>query len=510
MSGSAARMELSEPVVRTDGGLVRGRLEGGVGVFRGIPYARPPVGALRFAAPAPAEPWDGVREAAAFGPPPPQSDSLPLMLPAAPPGTDPDDWLTVNVWTPSPGASEGLPVLVWIYGGAYRIGSSSQPSYDGATLARAGLVVVTFNHRIGVEGYAHLPGVPANRALLDDVAALTWVRDNIGAFGGDPARVTVAGESAGAGAIACLLAMPAATGLFRRAIANSVPGPLFSPELAASITAAIAAQAGVAPTAAAFAEVPPDAIIAAADAVPLTAHTEWGPVTLVGVPFSPVVDGEVLPASPWQALATGASHKVDLLTGHNKDEYRLFLEFAGIRGRVTEEMADQALHLLAPTRTGIPGGGEKAYRGAFPGASPEQIYELVFSDWLFRMPSLHLAQAHAAGGGRTFLYELTYQPGPLGACHGLDVPLFFGNRAELGLIVLGQEWPAEAVALSELIRGEWAAFAASGDPGWPPYAPGRRTTRIYDTVSDVDSYPEEGSLHIWDQHRFTALDLDIL
>jgi para-nitrobenzyl esterase len=508
-------MELSGPEVRTGGGLVRGQWvvggkEASVAVFRGIPYARPPVGGLRFAAPVPAEPWDGVRDAAAFGPPPPQSSALPLLLPAAPPGTDPYDWLTVNVWTPDPGAAAGLPVLVWIYGGAYRIGSSSQPSYDGARLAQAGLVVVTFNHRIGVEGYAQLPGVPANRALLDDVAALTWVRDNVAAFGGDPARVTVAGESAGAGAVACLLAMPSATGLFRRAIANSVPGPLFTPELAASVTEAIAAQAGIAATAEAFAAVEPDAIIAAADAVQVSAHPEWGPLMLAGLPFSPVVDGQVLPASPWQALATGTGHKVDLLTGHNKDEYRLFLEFAGMRGRVTDEMADQALHVLAPTRTGIPGGGEKAYRDAFRDAGPEQIYELVFSDWLFRMPTLHLAQAHAAGGGRTFLYELAYRPGPLGACHALDVPLFFGNTAELGLYLFGEQMPPEAIALGDLMRREWAAFAGSGDPGWSAYAPGRRMTRIYDVSSTEASYPEEGSLHIWDQHRFAALEVDIL
>ena len=221
-------MDVTEPVVRTAGGLVRGRAKDGVAVFRGIPFAQPPVGDLRFAAPRPARPWDGVREAAAFGPPPPQSGFLLTPMSPAAPDADPDDWLTVNVFSPDLGAAR-LPVMVWIYGGAYRFGASSLLGYDGTPLARQNVVMVTFNHRIGVEGYAYLPGVPANRALLDQVAALRWVRENIAAFGGDPDRVTVFGESAGAGAIASLLVMPAAAGLFRRAIAQSVPGTATRP-----------------------------------------------------------------------------------------------------------------------------------------------------------------------------------------------------------------------------------------------------------------------------------------
>ena len=167
-------MDVTEPVVRTASGAVRGRRNAaGIAVFLGIPFAEPPVGDLRFAAPRPARPWDGTRDAKAFGPPPPQSAYAVTAAPPAAPGTDPDDWLTVNVFTPDPGAA-GLPVMVWIYGGAYRAGSSSLPGYDGTPLAQQNVVLVTFNHRVGVEGYAHLPGVPANRGLLDQVAALRW------------------------------------------------------------------------------------------------------------------------------------------------------------------------------------------------------------------------------------------------------------------------------------------------------------------------------------------------
>jgi para-nitrobenzyl esterase len=495
-------MDVTEPVVRTAAGLVRGRAKDGVAVFRGIPFAQPPVGDLRFAAPRPARPWDGVREAATFGPPPPQSGFLLTPMAPAAPDADPDDWLTVNVFSPDLGAG-GLPVMVWIYGGGYRFGASSLLGYDGTLLARQNVVVVTFNHRIGVEGYAYLPGVPANRALLDQVAALGWVRENIAAFGGDPDLVTVFGESAGAGAIASLLVMPAAAGLFRRAIAQSVPGTFFSPALATEVTAAIAKEAGLPATAEAFAATDPARLVAASDAV-RPADYPWGPVAHTHVPFSPVVDGEVLPAAPWRAVATGAARDVDLLTGHNRDEYRLFTELSGLRGKITEEAASRAL-------CGLAGGadGEAAYRDAYPDADAETLFELVNSDWLFRMPTLHLAQAHAAAGGRTFLYQVSYpaSEGGLGACHAIDVPLVFGVYKGIGRMLFGPEPPASALALGDLMRSQWAAFAADGDPGWPPYAVGRRTTRIFDDPPDVGPYPEKASLHIWDQHRFGVLDL---
>jgi len=501
-------MDVTEPVVRTASGLARGRRDAsGIAAFRGIPFALPPVGDLRFAAPRPARPWDGVRDAGAFGPAPPQSAYAITPAPAPPPGADPGDWLTVNVYTPDPGAA-GLPVMVWIYGGAYRAGASNLPGYDGTPLALQGVVLVTFNHRVGVEGYAHLPGVPANRGLLDQVAALRWVRENIAAFGGDPDRVTVFGESAGAGAIAALLVMPDAVGLFGRAIAQSVPGTFFSPALAADVTAAIAAQARLRATAEAFAAADPARLTAAADGVRPGDHFgRWGPVAYTPTPFSPVVDGEVLPVAPWRPVATGAARDVDLITGHTRDEYRLFMHVYGLRGNVTAEMASHALAELGPADGKTD--SEAAYRTAYPDADPETLFELVHSDWLFRMPTLHLAQAHAAAGGRTFLYEVRYPASvnDLGACHAIDVPLVFGNFPFPGETLLGPEPPASAVALGDLMRRQWAAFAADGDPGWPPYAPGRRLTRIFDDPPDVTGYPEEASLHLWDQHRFGVIEL---
>ncbi|MFJ3670864.1 carboxylesterase/lipase family protein [Streptomyces sp. NPDC090106] len=498
------------PQVVTAAGTVRGLREGGLDVYRGIPYARPPVGEARFAAPRRPDRWDGVREATAFGPPPPQE-------PLGPDGPLPprfldagDDWLTVNVWTPDADPAARRPVMVWVYGGAYKLGSADDPAYDGGRLARDGdLVVVTLNYRVGIEGFLRIEGAPANRGLLDQVAALEWVQENIAGFGGDPARVTVFGESAGAGSVASLLAMPRARGLFRRAIAQSVPGTFFSDALAGDIAVAAADVLGLRPTVADLAGVEPrklpDAGAALGGRMPAHAH-RWGRVAHTATPYSPVVDGDVLPATPWEALAGGAARDVELITGHNRDEYRLFMLLGGELGRVDAAAASRALRLFGPTPD-----AEAAYRAAFPDASAERLYELVKSDWLFRMPTLHLADAHAAAGGRTHLYELTWSApvdgGVLGACHGLDIPLTFGRFETLGALLIGPEPGPDAEALSARFRTAWTSFAATGDPGWPLYDTERRATRLLDTEPTVTAYPEEASRRLWESHTFGPLPL---
>ncbi len=469
--------------VQVTGGIVRGATEGDLSVFRGIPYAAPP---RPFAAPEPVEPWSGVREATRFGPPPPQSGAFGMdaLTEGDDGGDDRGDWLTANVW--SPRLDGRLPVMVWVQGGAYLFGTSGLPEYDGSTLARGGVVVVTFNYRVGLEGFGQVDGIPANRGLLDQVAALQWVRDNIAAFGGDPQRVTVFGQSAGGGSVAALLVMPRAAGLFQRAVVQSMPGTFFTPALAADITRACAAELGLDP--ADLPAVDPFALPAAGDAVTATMerHADrWGAAARAQVPFAPVVDGDVLPTTPWLGL-TGA---VPLLVGHTRHEQRLLTALSGMLGTVTEAAAAQSAELFAPD--------PRRYRESFP--DPEDLYEVVRSDWLFRMPSLHLALAQVAAGGATHLYELTWPApgmgGVFGACHGLDVPLVFGNltAGQPALLIGGVTPEAEAVSLQ--MRRAWTAFATTGDPGWPDHSTG--ATRLFDTEPSVTDYPERVSREIW-------------
>jgi para-nitrobenzyl esterase len=499
------------PVVRTAAGAVRGRREDGLAVFRGIPFAEPPVGQARFRAPRPARAWDGTREAYAFGPPPPQEAGLQGRTGFLDRSLG-DDWLTVNVWTPDPDPAARRPVMVWIYGGAYKLGHAGSPGYDARHIARDGdLVVVTFNYRVGIEGFARIEGAPANRGLLDQVAALEWVRDNIEAFGGDPEQVTVFGESAGAGSVAALLAMPSAAGLFRRAIAQSVPGTYFSDELARDLATALAAEAGLRPTAADLSTVDPRQLTDAGQALSakmLQYQDRWGQVAPTVTPFSPVVDGEVLPTTPWRALAAGAGRDIELITGHNREEYQLFLVLGGMLGKITDEQVTGALRLFAPGPD-----GEAAYRAAFPDATPDELYERIQSDWLFRMPSLHLAEAQVSGGGRAYAYELTWPApgsgGVLRACHGLDIPLVFGTfAADLGtLLFAGAEPGPEAEALSSRFRRSWTTFARTGDPGWPAYDTERRLVQVLDAEPTVTAYPEEASRRIWEGYEFPPLPL---
>ncbi|CAM3592859.1 carboxylesterase/lipase family protein [Tsukamurella ocularis] len=476
------------PRVTTAEGIVEGRHRGGTATFRGIPYAQPPVGALRFAAPAPVPRWDGVRPAIDFGPPPPQSGPGPKAE-----SSDDADWLTVTVCTPDPGRS-GLPVLVWISCGGYMAGTAADPMFDPTSLATEGLVVVIVQCRMGAEGFALLDGAPSNRGLLDQIAALEWIRRNIAAFGGDPEAVTIAGTSGGAGSVAALLTIPGARPLFRRAITHSVPGLHITPALATEVTAALAERLGVAPTAAGFADVPPQRLAEEVTALcaDSPAHRErWGRLARLGIVVCPVIDGDLVPQTPWEALADGDAAGIDLLVGHMRDEFRLFSVMMGVRGTFTEADAASALEVFAP-------GDPTAYRAAYPDATVEDMVEIVFSDATFRMPSVLLAEANAAAGGTSFLFEMCWESEVFGACHSIDVPLAFGTLdSPTGVLLLGEPAPDGARAVSDELLHAWARFCATGDPGWPRYDADRRSTRLLGAPSRTAPYPEERSRRIW-------------
>lgn len=477
--------------VQTRAGRVRGRWENGVAVFRGVPFAAPPVGPNRFSAPKSVTRWVGVRDAFHFGPAPPQPGRR----------TGGDEWLNLTVWTPDPGRNN-LPVVVWVSGGAYLACDSANPHLAGDTLAKAGAVVVSAHYRSGAEGFLHLHGVPDNRGLLDQLAAFTWVQDTIAAFGGDPSNVTAFGQSAGAGSIAALLSMPAAAGAFRRAILHSTPGTYFAPALAAGISTEICAELGRGATAADLVDVAPDDLVAATlivkDRLPQYAD-RWGAVAFTPTPFSPVVDGEVLTMAPWAALAAGVAANVELLVGHGRDEFSLL---AAQLPHADDADVDALIEALTPTP------GAPRYRQAFPTVVADDLRELALSDWLFRMPALHLAEAADHGGTPVWLYELRWGHGPAGASHGLDTLLVFGTTDTCGEVTAaGPAAAAQEQQLSAVLRADHLAFAATGDPGWPCFHRHERRTRVYDLQPRVDTYPEEQSRTIWRDRRFAVLDL---
>ncbi|MFF6792075.1 carboxylesterase/lipase family protein [Streptomyces filamentosus] len=459
----------------TESGAVRGFwASDDVVAVLGIPYAAPPFGAARFREPRPPRPWAGTRDCTGFGPVAPQSAELP-GAPVWSPGDE--DVLTVNVWTPARAPARvsegGLPVLVWIHGGAYTFGSSAQPDFDGTVLARAGLVVVTLNHRVGFEGYGHVPGRPDNRGLLDQIAALRWTRDNIAEFGGDPGNVTLAGQSSGAAAVTCLMAMDRARGLFRRAVVHSPASPFHTRDIAAATTREIAAEAGCPATAEGLAATTPQALVAAADRVvaayradPSSGSRHYDPSL-----FAPVLDGDTLPTDPLAALAAGAARDVDLLVCRTTEEYWL-LDAVGSCAKVT---TDERLDRFAED-FGLPGSLVDGYRAAMPHAPVADVHLALFGDLVFGEFTHRLAEAHAGAGGRAYASHFDRRRGGEGrtavrAWHCADVPFAFGTLDDERLAFLAGGAPgAEDRALSRRMVRAWADFAATGDPGWPPLA----------------------------------------
>ena len=491
--------------VETRSGTVRGAASGPVAAFKGIPYAAPPFGALRFAAPVPPEPWTGVRDCTAFGPTalkPPYPPPVDALLPE--PVVPGEDVLNLNVWTPDPGAS-GLPVLVWVHGGAFVNGSGGVPQYDGTAFARDGVVTVTLNYRLGVDGFLHFDDDgPANRGLLDQVAALEWVRDNIAAFGGDPARVTVAGESAGAMSVTSLLSMPRAAGLFARVVAQSGGGHhALSPATARKVAGYLGEQLGVPATREALAAVEPQALVTAQRALSQQAAlgpdpARWAEITLNAMVWEPVVDGDVLPALPVRGIEAGAGAGVDLLIGSNSDEHTLFLVPSGLIGFI-----DDALLGAALAGYGLPADALDAYRSDRPTATPGELLVAVASDWFFRIPALRLAEARSGGPGRTYVYEFAWPSpvfdGRLGACHALELPFVFDTLTSAGADALVGATPPQELA--DVVHRAWVDFVTTGDPGWPAYDLGDRPVQVFGTVTAVAPDPHGAQRAVWEGVR---------
>ena len=489
-------------IVSVAQGELRGRSDGQATSFLGVPYAAPPFGDRRLRPPAPPGRWQGVRDATAFGPTVPKADYVPMYVPLFPEVTIAgEECLNLNVWAPDGGGS-GLPVLVWIHGGAFTNGSNSLPEYDGSAFARDGVVTVAVNYRLAAEGFLYTGDGTANLGLLDQVAALEWVRDNIAAFGGDPERVTVAGESAGAWSVAALLAMPRAAGLFRQAVSQSGGGQQYLlPSQGLLVARELAAALGIPPASNAFAGLPPDRVARACRELITEVQTapdpaKWGSLALSQQPFAPVVDGDVLPRPPLQAITAGSGSDVPLLIGTTAQEARLILVAAGIIDQV-----DDAALALAAGGYGLPGEAVEVYRRNRPHASPGELLSAVVSDWYFRIPSIRIAEARAAApvpAAPTWMYRFDWAAPALGAGHSVEIPFVFDTLGAPGTHRLG-EHPPQAVA--DTAHRIWVDFVAKGEPGWDSYDGDTRGTALIGDAVQVVSDPDGGERLVWEGRR---------
>jgi para-nitrobenzyl esterase len=494
-----------DAVVRTRQGAVRGNEAKGVSTFKGIPYAAPPFGINRFRAPQPVETWSGVRDALTYGatvPKPPYFPPFDVLLPE--PVIAGEDSLNLNIWSPDLGQAK-LPVMVWIHGGAFANGSGAVTQYDGSRFARDGVVCVTINYRLGADGFLYLGDGPANLGLLDQVAALEWVRNNIAAFGGDPGNVTIFGESAGAMSVGTLLSMPRAAGLFRRAIAQSGAGHhAISSATARRVSQYLAEKLGVTPTREAIAAVPIDRLLQAqvelsADVFNIPDPARWGEVSANQMPFEPVIDGDVLPALPIERIAAGASAGVDVMVGTNTEEERLFMVPNGAINHTTEA-------ILAGTVAayGLPVEVTQAtYRATRRDASAGDLLEAIVTDWFFRIPAIRLAEASVTSNSPTYMYEFAWRSpqydGRLGACHALEIPFVFDNLDDEWLEPLLGTGAPQPVA--DTMHAAWVAFATNGEPGWSRYDLQRRATMRFDTTSEVVDDPRSAERSLWEGLR---------
>ena len=486
-AGSAA-----EDRVQTASGVLEGMAgPNGIRVFKGIPFAEPPVGDLRWKPPRPVKPWDGVKKTTAFGPSPMQGLALSTLLGV--PNNYSEDCLYLNVWTPAREPGDRLPVMVWIYGGAFAMGSTATPLYDGTRLAEKGVVVVSVAYRLGPFGFLVHPdltreGNPGNFGLRDQIAGLEWVRDNIAAFGGDPARVTIFGESAGGISVSMLAASPRARGLFHRAISQS--GGSFAPPK-------LAKEGGQHVPPLRVAEAQGEKFLAALGARDIAAARALPAKDLMksGAGWWPVFDGDVLPGDQYELYRSGRFNDTPVLIGTNSDEGAMF-----VGPRSTTD------GFIAQIRGGFGDHADKVL-AAYPHATPAQALEAtkdIFRDSVFAWHTWAWARLQAEKGrGKSFLYYFDHRTpqSPDGADHGSEIAYVFRNLGRPG----GSPRPEDA-AMSDLMSTYWVNFARSGDPNgpglpeWPSFTPASPQVMFLGTTPGMKPVPNLEQLEVLDAY----------
>lgn len=456
------------PVVEVETGCLRGSLSKGVHRYVGVPYAAPP---LRFELPSARDPWEGVLDASDPGPAAPhrirevpQIDVVPLVGSGSDGGDG--DYLRLNVWAPE--AADNAPVMVWVHGGGFVVGSKDAPVSDGSEFARSGVICIAINYRLGIDGFLPVPGVPTNLGLRDILFALQWVKRNAKAFGGDPDNVTLFGESAGAMATADLVASPLAEGLFCRAIIQSGHGAMVREiSVAQRLVRKLSKVLRVTPDADGFRSVSNDAAMEALEkvanprAVDLRDGKGFEPVYGISR-FVPVFGDDVLPLRPIDALREGAGKNIDILIGSNAEEMNLYFVPTGVRRKIPGPLAWWLLSRSQPrSRKTL-----KAYGLGKAGVRTGEAMTRALSDLVFRWPARQFAEAHQ---GRSWVYEMEWQSpacgGELGACHGVELPFVFKTlECVSGPRGLAGENPPRDLA--ERTHALWVRFARDGSLPW--------------------------------------------
>ncbi|MDQ4215520.1 carboxylesterase/lipase family protein [Microbacterium sp. ASV81] len=477
----------AHPEVRTAAGVVRGRWRAttapGSGergalrsaAFLGIPFAEAPVGERRFRAPVPQAPWHGVFDAAAFGPTAQRGDPGVTLIPE--PSVPGQSTLNVNVFTPSPAEpaeGAGLPVLVWIHGGGYFAGSPASPWYDGRNFNRDGVVTVTISYRLGFDGFGWIEDAPANRGVRDWLLALEWVQENIAAFGGDPSRVTIAGQSAGGGAVMTLLGMEAAQHLFHGVYAISGALADVSAERSEAFGRALAAELGAAPTRAGLGALSEERILEAQKKLTAFDGGDMSDIIENGLPLGPSVDGELILRPTPESFRAGVGSDKPLVLGATDDEFSMATADAGrIMRWVPTGM------LLG--RLGVPKAARSAYLAANADVRAKGKARLagrVLTDRMFRAAILRIVADR--GSAPTWVYRFAWPSGHFGfAEHCLDVPFFFDCLDGPAMEPLAGPNPPQALA--DELHAAAVAFIAGRDPGWSRHDEHGRRGRVYDT-----------------------------
>ncbi len=485
-----------EPIARTTSGHVRGIAADGLTTFCAVPYAAPPLGHRRFAAPAPHAPWSGIRDCTKPGTSAPQGPSRLDAVMGILPFEQSEDCLTLTVWTPAADVTR-RPVIYWLHGGAYQSGGAHQPFYDGGNLARAcDVVVVGVNYRLGALGYLYLPDADAagvasaNRGLLDQMQALRWVSENIAAFGGDPTRVTICGQSAGGGSVLALLADPASRALVARAIPMSASTGSLSIERANEISARFCELAGVPRTdIAKLRALPADAIVKAQRAVQMEIAAK-GDRTIA---WQNVVGGNGCPITPASAVIKGAGRDIPMLIGSTLDEGHAWL------AQDDKLVAETDMSVIA--RTAEAGGYAKAAEDlprerSAEATKPWQVLSAMMTWAVFEKPSRKVADGHTSNGGTTYVYRFEWRPthdAHFGACHCIELPFMFDNldRWPRDSAMMAGHDPASYRALATRMRDAWGAFARTGNPAtaalpaWPRWTPQTRPCMVLDEACRI-------------------------